>query len=528
MIFYLIGGMILVTFIASVIHYFAQDSDLSSFFIEDGGWVTVAICLILGFSVIGCVYGNVGLSILIALTLLIPLISCVVHYVSECCSDLNEFFVDCNGWVTLVISAAIPLTVCGSIFVNTLWSLTIGCTVIFGLVFASIHYCAVCCSDLEDFIKDECGWIYPLLCVSISSTVVCAIYFNTTISLIIGITVTVMIIASIIHYCSSYSSGFFEFFSDDFGWLTNGIILTIGLTVLGCVCGDVGKTVYWAAAIIITAISCAIHVDSCCSCDFEDFFVEDKGWLNVSICALISFTLYGFIFWNASKTFIVMTSFILLVIALAIHYAKSNSYDLENFLYDNNGLLTLSIIVTLGYSVFAFSFMEFWYALITVLTLVASIICAIISKNIIDETYFITYFAVKRGALYNYLPLFIGGLLTGIIWSKWWFLALSTVVYGIAYVIFYIKARRNRTLYFPKKHVFTYTPTPKPTATPTPKPTPKTTVTPTVTPKVTDDTSKTKKTTNVEEKNATLTVETVPVIKTQNKKVGELVIDDEG
>ena len=112
------------------------------------------------------------------------------------------------------------------------------------------------------------------------------------------------------------------------------------------------------------------------------------------------------------------------------------------------------------------------------------------------------------------MPLFIGGLLTGIIWSKWWFLALSTVVYGIAYVIFYIKARRNRTLYFPKKHVFTYTPTPKPTATPTPKPTPKTTVTPTVT--------------NVEEKNATLTVETVPVIKTQNKKVGELVIDDEG
>ena len=188
-------------------------------------------------------------------------------------------------------------------------------------------------------------------------------------------------------------------------------------------------------SIIVTLISCAIQAEKCYSCDFEEFFVEDNGWLNVSICALVSFTLYGFIFWEAAKTLVVMISIIALIIATVIHYAKTKSYDLENFLYDNHGFLTMSIVMLLGTSVFDFAFSGFFYGLTVTLALVLNIVLGVISKCLINEVYFVAYFGARNGALYSYLPLLVGGLLTGIIWSSWWMLIISTVLYLIVYTI---------------------------------------------------------------------------------------------
>lgn len=80
MIYYILGGTILVTFIACLIHYFASDSNLSDFFTEKFGWITISMCLTVGFCVIGCIYWELWASLVIGIIVIGAFCFCIYYY----------------------------------------------------------------------------------------------------------------------------------------------------------------------------------------------------------------------------------------------------------------------------------------------------------------------------------------------------------------------------------------------------------------------------------------------------------------
>jgi hypothetical protein len=214
MIYYILGGSILVTFIACLIHYFATDSDLSDFFIDNGGWVTIAMCLTVSLGIIGCIYLDLWLSLIITLTILATFIMCIYHY-KDCCSlDLKDFLVEDYGWVIILAMLTIGGMTVGSVYWSLGWSLLIGLPIVISISTLSIYYDICVAYDLKDLLIDNCGWAFPFLFVSIAFTISSAILISVGHSLIIGITLVIMILSSMIHYSSEMCSGFKDFFID--------------------------------------------------------------------------------------------------------------------------------------------------------------------------------------------------------------------------------------------------------------------------------------------------------------------------
>ncbi len=328
MVFYILGGSILVTFIACLIHYFATDSDFSDFFVENGGWVTIAMCATVTLGIVGCIYLDLWISLIIMLTVIATFIACIFHYNDSCSSDLSSFFVD------------------------------------------------------------------------------------------------------------------------ELGWLTNLIILTIGLTIYGCVYTRVATSLYIGISAIVFMVACAIHYSEQSCSGFEDFFINEKGWITVSITLLVEFSLYGFIFWSPAKTFIVISTIISVIIGTIIHWNAGRCSDIEDFFYKSNGFITVFIIGTIGYGVFAFAYYEILRAVISVLALSVSIVGTIIHKAKAKERYFVSFYAVKLGVLTFTLPLIIGGVLVLAIYSKYAYLVSFALLGIISYICSLIKARGNRTRYY--------------------------------------------------------------------------------
>lgn len=471
MIYYILGGSILVTFIACLIHYFATDSDLSDFFIDNGGWVTIAMCLTVSLGIIGCIYLDLWLSLIITVTILATFIMCIYHY-KDCCSiDLLDFLVEDYGFVIILVMLTIGGMILGSVYWSLGWSLLIGLPIVMCISVLSIYYDSCVAYDLKDLLIDNCGWSFILLFTLIPCTVASAILVSVGHSLIIGNTLVIMVIASMIHYSSEMCNGFKDFFIDENGWLTNLIVFSIGATVFGCVYGNLAISLYIGICALILLIACAIHYSSSAAIDFEDFFIDEKGWLTISVTLLLSSSIYGFIFWSPAKTFIAISTFVALVVGALIHWNVSKSTGIEDFFYRNNGFLTASLITTVGFGVYAFAYFEIIKAFTLILASLLSIACVMIHKSKARERYFVTFYAIKLGALSFTLPLVIGGVINGLLYSSWAYLIVFGLLGVISFIWCLIKANSNRTLYYPPKIV--KAPKPKPQPKPHPKPQPK-------------------------------------------------------
>ena len=472
MIYYILGGSILVTFIACLIHYFATDSDLSDFFVDNGGWVTIAMCLTVSLGIIGCIYLDLWLSLIITVTILATFIMCIYHY-KDCCSlDLKDFLIEDYGWVIILAMLTLGGMTVGSVYWSLGWSLLIGLPIVISISTLSIYYDICVAYDLKDLLIDNCGWAFPFLFVSIAFTIASAILISVGHSLIIGITLVIMILSSMIHYSSEMCSGFKDFFIDEKGWLTNLIVFTIGATVFGCVYGNLATSLYIGIALLILIIACAIHYSSSSALDFEDFFIDEKGWLTISVTLLLSSSIYGFIFWSPAKTFIAISTFVALVVGALIHWNATKSKKIEDFFYHNNGFLTVSLIATVGFGIYSFAYFEIGKAITLILASLLCILCVMVHKLKARERYFVTFYALKLGALSFTLPLVIGGVINGLLYSSWAYLIVFGLLGVISFIWCLIKANLNRTLYYPPKIVKAPKPKPQPKPTSTPQPIP--------------------------------------------------------
>lgn len=479
MIYYILGGTVLVTFIACLIHYFASDSDLSDFFTEKFGWITISMCLTVGLCIIGCIYWELWASLIIGITVIAAFCFCIYYYNDMCCYSLSDFFIDEYGWVIASMFLVCGASIIGMIYWHFWWSFLILSTVGASVTALIIYYDDSASSNLYELLVKESGWVFPLLFVSIASTIACAILISVGHSLIIGLTVIIMLIASIIHYSSEMCSGFRDFFIDENGWVTNLIVLTIGATVYGSVYGNLFQSLYIGISVMILIIACIIHYTSSSSIDFEDFFVDEKGWLTISTVLLIEASICGFISWSPAKTFIVICDFIAMVVGAVVHWNVTKSTKFSDFFYFDNGYLTVSAIAAVGYGIYAFAFYHAVRALIAILALCLGIVGTAIYKIKAKERYFVTFYAVRLGALAFAVPSIIGGILIAILYSSYAYLIAFGLIGIISYLCALFKALSNKSIYFPPKPIPKPIPKPKPKTAAIPTPLPKTTTPPT-------------------------------------------------
>lgn len=435
MIFYILGGSILITFIACLIHYFSANSDISDFFIKDGGWVTIAMCLTVTLGVIGCIYLDFWLSLVITLTVIITFIICIYHYKESCSSDLWDFLVDDYGFVIILACLTVGGMIVGSVYWSVGWSLLIGLPIVVSISALSVYYDSTAAYDLKELLIDNCGWAFPLLFVSIAVTIASAILISVGYSLIIGITLIIMVISSMIHYSVEVCSGFKDFFLKSYGWLTNLVVLIIGLTVLSCVYINVGVSLYVGISAIIFIIACSVHYSEQSCSGFEDFFISEKGWITVSITLLVEISLFGFIFWTPAKTFILLLTLISMLVGAIIHWSISKPLDMEEFFYTSNGFLTLSIIGAVGYGVFALVYYSTLRAIIALAAIILSIVFTAIYKNKVNEQRFCAFCAKKFGIVIFTAPLMVGGAIIWIMYSKCAFFVVFTLLGLITYLV---------------------------------------------------------------------------------------------
>ncbi len=444
MIFYILGCTVLVTFIACVIHYFVTGSNLYNFFTENGGWLTIAFCANLGLGIIGCIYLSFWFSFLMMLTIGAILICGIYMYNENCADSLREYLIDDYGWVMVLLISAIGLTLIGCIYWSVGWSLLIGLTIILSISSVCLFSYEVSFNDLKELMIDNNLFVFPLFFVTLALTIASAVLFSTGRSLIIGITLLIMIIASTIHYTSLSCSSLKNYFIDHFGWITDLFVFIIGATVYGAVYGNTGRSLYWGIGLTLLMIALAVHYSSCDCNSCENFFIKRKGWLTVSVIAILEFALYGFIFWSPAKTFIVITTFVGMVVGAIIHWNATKSLNVEEFFYVNNGFLTLLIIGTVGYGIFAFAYYSILRAIIAVLAIASSIVCTAVYKKRENEPHFAMFFANKYGAAIFTAPLIVGGGLIWIIYSKSAFFMIFTAICAISYLGCLLRLRFGR------------------------------------------------------------------------------------
>ena len=113
-IFLLVAAIVLL--IACVAHYSIQGCiDLEDFFIESFGWVTVLIVLIfetIVYVFVYCKWQNWFFWLIAAIVLIV---ACVAHFFIAECIDIADFF-DEGGWITILAVAVISAIVYGFIY----------------------------------------------------------------------------------------------------------------------------------------------------------------------------------------------------------------------------------------------------------------------------------------------------------------------------------------------------------------------------------------------------------------------------
>lgn len=135
------------------------------------------------------------------ITVIVLLVACVIHYFADSCVDFEDFFVDSYGWVTILCVCAISGIVFGCIFWIWQYTLMIALPIIVLIVACIIHYFVADCIDLQEFFFDEHGWLTILSVCIITAIIFGFIFWTWWIMLII--TMSIAIVAGII-ICFSY------------------------------------------------------------------------------------------------------------------------------------------------------------------------------------------------------------------------------------------------------------------------------------------------------------------------------------
>lgn len=113
------------------------------------------------------------------------------------------------------------------------------------------------------------------------------------------VALAVLLVACFIHWKAADCDGFGDFFIESYGWVTVLAVLLLGGAGFGIVFwGWPWKIVLSVAVpLVVLLIACAIHWCAACCLDFEDFFIEESGWVTVlAVCAASGIVL-GCIYW---------------------------------------------------------------------------------------------------------------------------------------------------------------------------------------------------------------------------------------
>lgn len=186
-------------------------------------------------------------------------------------------------WVFLLIAAIVLLIVCVA------------------------HYSIAGCIDLEDFFIDEYGWLTVITVVAVEALVYVLVYFKWQNWFFWIIAAIVLIIACVAHYFIADCCGLDDFFIDGFGWLTVFIVVTVEALTYVFIYFGWQNWFFWIIAAIVLIIACVAHYFIADCCGLEDFFTCEYGWVTIIAVAVIAPIIYGFIYWIWWAMLIIMS-----------------------------------------------------------------------------------------------------------------------------------------------------------------------------------------------------------------------------
>ena len=76
-------------------------------------------------------------------------------------------------------------------------------------------------------------------------------------------------------------------------------------------------------AVVLTIISNGIHF-KCAECyDFEDYFIDEYGWINLTACVGVSVIMAGFIFWSWQIMLIILLVLVVVGVSVLLIFLKT-------------------------------------------------------------------------------------------------------------------------------------------------------------------------------------------------------------
>ena len=143
------------------------------------------------------------------------------------------------------------------------------------------------------------------------------------------VALAVLLVACAVHWFAADCSDFEEFFIDEYGWITALIVCVLAGIVFGCVFWVWQIMLMIVVPIFVLLIACIIHWFAADCMDFEDFFIDEYGWVTITAVCVLTGIVFGFIFWVWWAMLIIIGAVLLLGGGVAIVLYKKGANESE-------------------------------------------------------------------------------------------------------------------------------------------------------------------------------------------------------
>ena len=126
------------------------------------------------------------------------------------------------------------------------------------------------------------------------------------------------------------------------------------------------RLVYGIVVLVVLLAACFIHWKAADCIDFEDFFIEEFGWVTALAVLLLGGTGFGILFWGWPWTIVLSVAIPLavLLIACAIHWRVKDCIDFGDFFIDEYGWVTVLAVCGVSGIVLGCIYWIWWAALL--------------------------------------------------------------------------------------------------------------------------------------------------------------------